>query len=145
MESLPINRGGNLFIMVAVDYISKLLLAQPVPSCAEAPAISSENRIINRHGVPHHIASDQASDFPSMESRDTLSPFVIPHSLATTEQPQTNCLGGRAEECCRNRQTRAVRSSQCVESSWKTYKKRTAKTNSETSVPSKSCELGPNW
>jgi hypothetical protein len=93
MGPFPITRAGNRYIIVAVDYFSNLVLAQPVPSCAAGPSIKFlYDCVINRHGVPHHIVSDQGSAFTSAARRDTLSSLGIIHTLATTERPQTNGL-----------------------------------------------------
>ena len=58
---------GNVHIIVAVDYFSRWLEAQAVPSTAAKPVIDFLDGIFDRYGAPKRVVSDRGPAFGSTE------------------------------------------------------------------------------
>jgi hypothetical protein len=84
---------GNLHIIVAVDYFSKLVVAEPVPDTgADAAVEFCLSRLIHTYGVPERIVSDNGPAFTAEKWARTLSFLGVRHSLTSPEHAQTNGL-----------------------------------------------------
>ncbi|XP_045026270.1 uncharacterized protein LOC123470258 [Daphnia magna] len=85
--------GGNVHVIVAIDYLTKWVEAEAVPTTATIHlARFIKNQVINRHGVPIRIISDQGSAFTSAEMDEEVRLWGVKHVLASAEHPQTNGL-----------------------------------------------------
>lgn len=85
--------GGNVHVVVAIDYLTKWVEAEAVPTTATIHlARFIKNQVINRHGVPIRIISDQGSAFTSAEMDEEVRLWGVKHVLASAEHPQTNGL-----------------------------------------------------
>jgi transposase InsO family protein len=84
---------GNLHIIVAVDYFSKLVVAEPVADTgADAAVEFFLSRLIHTYGVPEQIVSDNGPAFTSEKWARTLSVLGVRHSLTSPEHAQSNGL-----------------------------------------------------
>ena len=81
----------NTHAVVAIDYLSKWVEAEPVPGTSTDHVLTFlRKNIINRHGVPRRLISDQGPAFASRQMADFLSDFNIKHVLVTPEHPEGN-------------------------------------------------------
>ncbi|XP_016192443.1 uncharacterized protein K02A2.6-like [Arachis ipaensis] len=89
------NSSGYLYILLAVDYVSKLVEAIPT-RLDDANAVISfiRNNIVCRYRLPRAIVSDQGSHFCNRKVEALLKRYGILHKVATAYHPQTN---GQAE------------------------------------------------
>ncbi|CAN6581475.1 unnamed protein product [Malus baccata var. baccata] len=76
---------GNLYILVAVDYVSKWVEAIASPTCK-----SSMNTIFPRFGVPRAIISDEGTHFLNRTMASLCAKYHIHHRIATPYHPQTS-------------------------------------------------------
>lgn len=90
---LKLSPTGNLHILVAIDYLTKWVEAAAVPTTATCHVVKFlRNYVINRHGVPARILTDQGSAFTSEEMELEANRWHIKQIFATPEHPQTNGL-----------------------------------------------------
>ncbi|KZR97561.1 Uncharacterized protein APZ42_007487, partial [Daphnia magna] len=82
---------GNRYILVAVDYFSKWVIAKPVP---DTSAIFIRDfihqEVICHHGYPDRIISDRGSTLASSYLEEELAHWNIRHSFASAQYPQSN-------------------------------------------------------
>ena len=79
-------------IIVAVDYLTKWVEAEAVPSTAAGPVIKFLEKIFFRHGFPQRLISDRGPAFGSQEFAAFVKRWNITHTVASAEHPQTNGL-----------------------------------------------------
>ncbi|CAM8957907.1 unnamed protein product [Rhodiola kirilowii] len=90
MGPLPSSQ-GNLFILVAVDYVSKWVEAIASPSCDAKVVIKMFKKIIfPRFGVPRAVISDNGSHFKEKRFESMLKKHGIFHRCSTPYHPQAN-------------------------------------------------------
>ncbi|XP_015954918.1 uncharacterized protein LOC107479290 [Arachis duranensis] len=85
------NLSGYLYILLAVDYVSKWVEA--IPTCLDdANTVISfiRNNIVCRYGSPQAIVSDQGSHFCNRKVEALLKHYRVVHKVATAYHPQTN-------------------------------------------------------
>ncbi|XP_057732938.1 uncharacterized protein LOC130948245 [Arachis stenosperma] len=91
----PTAPGQVKFLLVAVDYFSKWIEAQPLARItAEKVRSFIWKNIICRFGIPREIISDNGRQFIDNKLRSFLQSFNIKHYFSSVEHPQTN---GQAE------------------------------------------------
>ncbi|KZS04739.1 Uncharacterized protein APZ42_032245 [Daphnia magna] len=82
---------GNRYILVAVDYFSKWVIAKPVP---DTSAIFIRDfihqEVICHHGYPDRIISDRGSALAFAYLEEELAHWNIRHSFASTQYHQSN-------------------------------------------------------
>ena len=84
---------GNLHILVAIDYFSKLVVAEPVSDTGADSAVEFLlSRIVHTFGVPERIVSDNGPAFTSGRWARALAVLGIRHSLTSPEHAQCNGL-----------------------------------------------------
>ena len=85
--------GGNVHVLVAIDYMSKYVVAEAVPDTgAEETVRFLLDKIVHVFGVPTQIISDQGPAFTSELSASAMEELGVHHSLASAEHAQTNGL-----------------------------------------------------
>lgn len=64
MGSLPRSDHGKKYVLVAVDYLSKMVVARGVPDATSQTSIQSLlEQIIHQHGVLEQVVTDHGSTF----------------------------------------------------------------------------------
>ncbi|KAK9042696.1 hypothetical protein V6N11_017761 [Hibiscus sabdariffa] len=86
---------GNLYILLAVDYVSKWVEATATThNDAKTVQKFIKKNIFTRFGTPRAIISDEGRHFDNRSIAAALKKLGITHKLSTTYHPQTN---GQAE------------------------------------------------
>ena len=84
---------GKMHLLVAIDYMSKFVVAEAVPDTgAEETLRFLMDRIVYAFGVPDQVISDQGPAFTSELWAAAMIEMGIRHSLASAEHAQTNGL-----------------------------------------------------
>ncbi|CAN6726820.1 unnamed protein product [Malus baccata var. baccata] len=82
---------GNLYILVAVDYISKWVETIASPTCKSYVVLGFlQNTIFPRFGVPHAIINDEGTHFLNRTMAALCAKYHIHHRIATSYHPQTS-------------------------------------------------------
>ncbi|XP_070679249.1 uncharacterized protein [Malus domestica] len=82
---------GNLYILVAVDYVSKWVEAIASPTCKSSVVLGFlQNTIFLRFGVPRAIISDEGTHFLNRTMASLCAKYHIHHRIATPYHPQTS-------------------------------------------------------
>lgn len=82
---------GNRYILVAIGYLSKWIIAKPVVNTSAALIRQFiQNDIINQHSYPHRMITDRGSGFRVKSLQTQLQKLGIEQSFSTTEHPQSN-------------------------------------------------------
>ncbi|KAM6543139.1 hypothetical protein CsatB_007586 [Cannabis sativa] len=86
---------GNLFILVAVDYVSKWVeaIASPTNDSKVVMKFLLKN-VFTRFGTPRALISDEGTHFVNKVLAALLAKYSVKHKIATAYHPQTN---GQAE------------------------------------------------
>ena len=88
----PLSKSRNKYIIVAVDYLTKWVIAQPIPQAKTANVDFFVRRIVLQHGAPYFLISDRGkcltSDFAEKLYRD----LQTNHLVTAAYHPQTNGL-----------------------------------------------------
>ncbi|KAK8669497.1 hypothetical protein V6N13_106925 [Hibiscus sabdariffa] len=86
---------GDLYILLAVDYVSKWVEAIATPkNDAKTVMKFLHKNIFTRFGVPRALISDEGSHFDNKLIAKALQRYGVRHRIATAYHPQTN---GQAE------------------------------------------------
>ncbi|KAL4384071.1 hypothetical protein GQ457_15G019380 [Hibiscus cannabinus] len=86
---------GDLYILLAVDYVSKWVEAIATPkNDAKTVMRFLHKNIFTRFGVPRALISDEGSHFDNKLTAKALQRYGVRHRIATAYHPQTN---GQAE------------------------------------------------
>ena len=86
---------GNLYILVAVDYVSKWVEAAAFPTNDSKVVIKFlQKNVFTRFGTPRAIISDEGTHFTSKVFDALLAKYGVKHKIAVAYHPQTN---GQAE------------------------------------------------
>ncbi|GKD03833.1 reverse transcriptase domain-containing protein [Tanacetum coccineum] len=84
------NSKGNKYILVAVDYVSKWVEAQALPTNDARVVIRFLRRLFARFGVPKALISDRGTHFCNSQLEKALQKYRVTHKLSTSYHPQTN-------------------------------------------------------
>ena len=85
----------NLYILLAVDYVSKWVEATTCPKNDANTVLGFLQRnILSRFGTPKTVISDGGSHFSNKVFENLMSRYGIKHIMSLTYHPQTN---GKAE------------------------------------------------
>ena len=88
---LPTGRGGAKYAIVAVDYFTKWVEAEPLNKISSAKVINFLiKNILCRYGVPLKIVSDNGLQFDSEEFADWCQEHGIHKSFSSVAYPQAN-------------------------------------------------------
>ena len=95
---LQTSRSGNRFIIVAIDYLTKMIEAAAVPNkSSQTRADFFYREIICRHGTPVEVITDQGGEFQG-KLQALLDRCGIDHRRTSPYHPQANGLTGRANQ-----------------------------------------------
>jgi len=82
---------GNLYILVAVEYVSKWVEAVALPTNnAKVVVKFLKKNIFTRFGTPKAIISDRGTHFYNKQFAALLSKYGVTHKVATPYHPQTS-------------------------------------------------------
>ena len=94
-----VNSFGFVYILMAVDYVSKWVEAIPTRTNEGKVVIDFlEKNIFSRFGCPRAIISDRGSHFANAIFRKCLKKFGVQHRIINPYHPQEN---GQVELCNR--------------------------------------------
>ena len=78
------NSKGNTYILVAVDYVSKWVEAQAVPTNDARVVIKFLKRLFSRFGIPRALISDRGTHFANEQLEKSLQRYGVKHLPLTT-------------------------------------------------------------
>lgn len=82
---------GNMYILVAVDYVSKWVEAEATRTNDHSVVLKFvKKNIFARHGIPKAIISDGGSHFKNFKFGKLLKHYGVNHRIATPYHPQTS-------------------------------------------------------
>ena len=82
---------GYLYILLAVDYVSKWVEAVPCRTNDNAPVIKFlKENVLSRFGTPRAIISDQGTHFCNRSFKALMQKYGVIHKVSTAYHPQTN-------------------------------------------------------
>ncbi|GJU89321.1 reverse transcriptase domain-containing protein [Tanacetum coccineum] len=84
------NSRGNKYILVAVDYVSKWVEAQALPTNDARVVIKILRHLFARFGVPKALITDRGTHFCNSQLEKALQKYGVTHKLSTAYHPQTN-------------------------------------------------------
>jgi len=91
----PPATGQRKFLLVAVDYFTKWIEAEPLASITTQQVQSFVWKdIVCRFGIPHTIITDNGRQFTDRKLVEFYESLGIRHKTSSVEHPQTN---GQAE------------------------------------------------
>ncbi|GJZ50938.1 putative nucleotidyltransferase, ribonuclease H [Tanacetum coccineum] len=89
MGPFPQSR-GNKYILVAVDYVSKWVEAQALPTNDARVVVKFLRSLFARFGVPKALISDKGTHFCNSQLEKALQRYGVTHKLSTAYHPQSN-------------------------------------------------------
>ncbi|GKB69360.1 reverse transcriptase domain-containing protein [Tanacetum coccineum] len=89
MGPFPDSR-GNKYILVAVDYVSKWVEAQALPTNDARVVVKFLKGLFSRFGVPKALISDRGTHFCNSQLEKALLRYGVTHRISTAYHPQTN-------------------------------------------------------
>ncbi|GKA64800.1 reverse transcriptase domain-containing protein [Tanacetum coccineum] len=89
MGPFPQSR-GNKYILVVVDYVSKWVEAQALPTNDARVVVKFLRSLFARFGVPKALISDRGTHFCNSQLEKALQRYGVTHKLSTTYHPQSN-------------------------------------------------------
>ncbi|KAK0580388.1 hypothetical protein LWI29_001267 [Acer saccharum] len=88
---MPTAAGGAKHAIVAVDYFTKWVEAEPLVHITEANTISFvKKNILYRFGIPNTIITDNGTQFDGRKFRELCDKYGINNYYASPAHPQTN-------------------------------------------------------
>ncbi|GJZ19436.1 reverse transcriptase domain-containing protein [Tanacetum coccineum] len=81
---------GNKYILVAVDYVSKWVEAQALPTNDARVVVKFLKGLFSRFGVPKALISDRGTHFCNSQLEKALLRYGVTHRISTAHHPQTN-------------------------------------------------------
>ncbi|GET60683.1 DDE-type integrase/transposase/recombinase [Rhizophagus irregularis DAOM 181602=DAOM 197198] len=90
---LPKTKKGNMYIVVATEYLTKWPEARALPNAKASSVVSFfYEDIICRHGCPKEILTDRGTHFVNEMLNSLCQELGVKHQLSTAYHPQTNGL-----------------------------------------------------
>ncbi|KAD4585384.1 hypothetical protein E3N88_22985 [Mikania micrantha] len=89
MGSFPTSH-GNRYILVAVDYVSKWVEAQALPTNDARVVVRFLKELFSRFGAPKALISDRGTHFCNSQLDKALSLYGVNHRFSTPYHPQTS-------------------------------------------------------
>ncbi|GJS95589.1 reverse transcriptase domain-containing protein, partial [Tanacetum coccineum] len=84
------NSRGNKYILVAVDYVSKWVEAQALPTNDVRVVVKFLRGLFARFGVPKALIIDRGTHFCNYQLEKDLQKYGVTHKLSTAYLPQYN-------------------------------------------------------
>lgn len=80
----------NRYILVAVDYVSKWVEAQALPTNDARVVVKFLKTLFSRFGMPKALISDRGTHFANYQMEKVLQRYGVTHKFATPYHPQTS-------------------------------------------------------
>jgi transposase InsO family protein len=93
---LPLSKGGNTYIIVISDYLSRWVEAYAAPTATAEDAARALHKAVTRHGFPKRLLSDRGSHFLNEVIECWTRIGGVGHTVTPAYRPQTN---GLTERC----------------------------------------------
>jgi len=97
MGPFPVS-SGNKYILVAIDYVSKWVEAQALPTNDARVVIKFLKKLFTRFGTPRALISDRGTHFCNTLMEKVLARYGVTHRLSTAYHPQ---ISGQVENANR--------------------------------------------
>nr|GEZ38439.1 reverse transcriptase domain-containing protein [Tanacetum cinerariifolium] len=81
---------GNMYILVAVDYLSKCVEAKALPTNDARVVCKFLKSLFARFGAPRAIISDRGTHFCNHQFEKVMRKYRVNHRLSTAYHPQTS-------------------------------------------------------
>ncbi|MFS7957029.1 putative nucleotidyltransferase, Ribonuclease H [Helianthus anomalus] len=81
---------GNMYILVAIDYVSKWVEAQALPTNDARVVVRFLKKLFTRFGTPRAIIRDRGTHFCNAVMEKALERYGVTHRLSTAYHPQTS-------------------------------------------------------
>ncbi|GKE15787.1 reverse transcriptase domain-containing protein, partial [Tanacetum coccineum] len=81
---------GNKYILVVVDYVSKWVEAQALPTNDAYVVVKFLRSLFARFGVPKALISDRGTHFCNSQLEKALQRYGVTYKLSTAYHPQSN-------------------------------------------------------
>ncbi|GJW27151.1 reverse transcriptase domain-containing protein [Tanacetum coccineum] len=81
---------GNRYILIAIDYLSKWVKANALPTNDARVVVKFLKSLFARFGTPRAIISDRRTHFCNDQFTKVMSKYGVTHRLATAYHPQTS-------------------------------------------------------
>ncbi|XP_019167690.1 PREDICTED: uncharacterized protein LOC109163402 [Ipomoea nil] len=89
--ALPTGTGSRKYIIVAIDYFTKWVEAEPLASITAARCKRFvEKNILYRFGIPLQVITDNGRQFEAREFSEFLAGWSVKHSRVAVSYPQAN-------------------------------------------------------
>ncbi|GJW74313.1 reverse transcriptase domain-containing protein [Tanacetum coccineum] len=89
MGPFPSSR-GNKYILVAIDYLSKWIVAKALPTNDARVVVKFLKSLFARFGTPRAIISDRGTHFYNDQFAKVMLKYGVTHRLSTAYHPQTS-------------------------------------------------------
>ncbi|KAJ0568663.1 putative nucleotidyltransferase, Hydrolase [Helianthus annuus] len=89
MGPFPVSK-GNRYILVAIDYVSKWVEAQALPTNEARVVLSFLKKLFSRFGTPKALISDRGTHFCNALMEKLLARYGVTHRFSTAYHPQTS-------------------------------------------------------
>ncbi|GKA27372.1 reverse transcriptase domain-containing protein [Tanacetum coccineum] len=99
MRPFP-NSRGNKYILVAVDYVSKWVEAQALPTNDARVVVKFLRSLFARFGVPKALISDRGTHFCNSQLEKALQRYGVTYKISTAYHPQTNGIAYKTPTGC---------------------------------------------
>ncbi|GJS25191.1 reverse transcriptase domain-containing protein [Tanacetum coccineum] len=81
---------GNKYILVAIDYVSKWVESQELPTNDARIVVKFLRQLFARFGVPKALISDRGTHFCNSQLEKALQRYGVTNKLSTAYHPQSN-------------------------------------------------------
>ena len=81
---------GHKYILVGVDYVSKWVAAQALPSNDARVVVRFLKKLFSRFGAPRALISNRETHFCNVQMEKVLKRYGVTHRVATPYHPQTS-------------------------------------------------------
>ncbi|GKC92848.1 cytidyltransferase-like domain-containing protein [Tanacetum coccineum] len=88
MGPFPLSN-GNKYILVAIDYVSKLVEAQAFPTSDVRNIVNFLRRLYARFGIPKALISDRGTHFCNYQMEKAMKRYGVFHRFSIAYHPQT--------------------------------------------------------
>jgi len=86
----PPATGQRRFLIVAVDYFTKWIEAEPLAKITAANVQNFTWKLICRFGVPHTVITDNGRQFVDRKLEAFFNKLGVKHITSSVERPQMN-------------------------------------------------------